>query len=518
MPRLHKKEDLDDVQDRTIDYLYENCSALALCPTGAGKTVISMTALAELMADGFLKRPLVIAPLRVAQLVWPFEGSEWEHLQEFPIVSMAGAPGSWPADPNLHELLLTSRTLYGRRVAAERGAANAKTDTKRREKTKQAEDLLKEETRVNKALRRSTLPEVTHLTSYENIEWLFNVYKPGSLPFDALVFDEIGKLKNPKSPRAKLVRKHTAAMVKGDDDRVVWGLNATPAPEGLKDLFMQVTIVDGGKLWGRSFYRWQNRFFYRADYQGYVWAPHVGAKEEILSDLNTVAFKIDSKDLPYQKQIRFNPIRVELPADAREMYTEMAAQFRVDVDEEEDIVALSEAAKSMKLRQITQGFIYDEDGHGHVLHREKQHALADLIESMNGEPLLVAYDFIEDLKMIREIYKGLRHLGSGTTAREAAEAVDLWNERKLPVFAVHPFSAGHGLNIQYGGSNICWYYTPWPLEAFQQTNERLDRRGQEQACFGHMISVRDTVEDRIAAVLQDKDAEQKDIIEAVRSI
>ncbi len=514
--RLHKKSDLDDVQDRAIDYLFENSSALALCPTGSGKTVIAMTALDELMEQFYLRRPLIFAPLRVSQLVWPYEAQQWEHLQDFKMAVMAGAPDAWPESAWLHELLYKSRSLYGKRVAAERAANNTEDAGRKREKVALAEELLKDERKVNKELRRSTLPEVAHVTSYENLDWLLNIYKPGKLPFDAIVLDEIGKLKNPKSPRAKLMRKHTVPMVK--NDQMVWGLNATPAPEGLQDLFMQVTIVDGGVLWGRSFYRWRDDHFKPADYQGYRWIPMPTMQDKILTDLNTVAFKIDSKDLPYQKQIKFRVIPIELPPEAREKYDDMAETFAVDVGAKGDIVALSEAAKSMKLRQILQGFVYDEDGQGHILHREKQHALADLIESMNGEPLLVAYDFREDLTAIQEIYPGLRYLGHGVSASEASKTVEMWNDRKLKVMAVHPLSASHGLNLQYGGSNICWFYTPWPLDSFQQTNERLDRRGQTQACFGHMITALDTLEGLIADRLQWKDVTQKDIIEAVHSV
>lgn len=516
--RIHKKADLDPAQVRATTFLYERDHALALCPTGSGKTVICMTALHEMIRDGHLKHPLIFAPLRVAQLVWPFEGAQWEHLQDFPLVNMAGAPASWPADPQLLELFRESRTLYGQRVSAERLARSTDDPEVEAEKTEQAAELLKEERRVNKRLRASELPKAAHLTSYENIEWLFNLYAPGKLPFDGIAFDEIGKLKNPTSPRAKLVKKHVVAAVKANPNYLLWGLNATPAPEGHKDLYMQVTLVDGGRLWGKSFYKWRERRFYPTDYNGYNWALQMGAAESIERDLNTLAIKISSDDLPYTKQIRFNQIPVELPPKAREVYREMEREFVVDVGAAEDIVALNEAAKSMKLRQICQGFLYDDEGECHILHQEKQHAFADLLDSMNGEPLLVAYDFREDLEALRRVYKGLKHLGYGTSAKAAHNYVNMWNDRQLPVLALHTYSVSHGLNLQYGGSNLAWFYIPWPLESFTQTNERVDRRGQTRQCFGHMIAARNTIEDRIAVRLQEKNLVQQDVLNAIRNV
>ncbi len=509
---LWQKADLDDVQNRAIDYLYEHDRALALCPTGAGKTVMAMTALQELMADGHIKRPLVFAPIRVAQLVWPYEGEDWEHLQDFDMVPMGGAPKNWHDDNILKE----SRLLWGQRLAATHAVDRMPEGTDRRRKMDAYESLVEQERVLNRRIRnRLALPARLHVTSYENLEWLLNLYKPGQLPFDALVFDEIGKLKNPKSPRSKLARKHTIKMPVTDP---IWGLNATPAPEGHEDLYMQVAIVDGGKLWGRSFYRWRLKYFMPVDYRGYKWAPQPTAKEKIIEDLNTVSFKIDSADLPYKKNMRVTPVPVELPPDARELYDEMEASFGVSLEDTGDIVAFSEGAKAMKLRQITQGFIYDEDGKGHILHQEKEHALSDLLDAMNGEPVLIAYDFREDLEAIRRVFKNIPYLGAGVSDRQAKENVDLWNNRKLSAMAVHPYSASHGLNLQKGGSNVIWFYIPWPQEAYQQLNERVDRRGQTQACFAHMIAAKSSVEDRITVRLRGKGATQEEIIAAVKSI
>jgi len=504
---MRLKSDLHGYQQSAIDFLYEHNSALALLPVGAGKSVIGWTTAQELMRDGHVKRPLVFAPMRVAQLVWPQERAEWEHLKDEDIVSWAGEPSSWGEDSNYR----VSRILWGKINSAEGRLPKISDPIKRREVEADLAANRAEYKRVNQMIRSSVPPECLHVTSYENLMWICDVWKPGESPFDLWIFDEIGKLKNPKSPRYKEVRKHTAKA------KIVWGLNGTPAPEGFEDLFAQVQIVDGGKLWGKSFYTWRQTYFAPADYHGYKWRLQYGAKEKLLSDLNSVAVRVDEADLAYQRTMQHAPIKVIMPGKARYLYQEMEKEMALVVNAT-DITAFSAAAASMKLRQLTQGFVYDEDGKAHIVHEEKQHALADLIDEMNGEPLLVAYEFSEDLEAIRRVWKNVPYLGQGVSSAKAQDYVNRWNRRELPVLALHPFSAGHGLNLQKGGSHICWYALPWPLESYIQTNGRIDRQGQTRACFGHHIVVADSMDERVSAALRDKDVDQEAIIKAIRRV
>ena len=172
----------------------------------------------------------------------------------------------------------------------------------------------------------------------------------------------------------------------------------------------------------------------------------------------------------------------------------------------------------MKLRQLTQGFVYDEYGDSHVVHGEKAHALADLIDELQGEPLLVAYEFTEDLRAIQRVWPNVPYLGQGVGSSKAEEHVRRWNNRELPVLAFHAMAAGHGLNLQKGGSHICWYALPWPLESYMQANGRVDRQGQTRACFGHHIVATDTVDQRVSAALRDKAVTQQTIIDAIRRV
>lgn len=503
---MRKKSQLHNYQQRAIDFLYEHDGALALLPVGAGKSVIGWTAAQELMLDGHVKRPLVLAPLRVAQLVWPDERKEWEHLKDEDIVAWGGEPSSWP-----DSVWKESRILWGKIASAEGRLPKIVDTIKRREVEAALAGFKTEYRRVNRMVHATLPPECLHVTSYENLMWLCDLYEPGKSPFDLWIFDEIGKLKNPKSPRYKEVKKHTAKA------KIVWGLNGTPAPEGFEDLFAQVTIVDGGKLWGKSFYTWRQKYFAPADFHGYKWRLQWGAKDTLLGDLNRIAVRVDEADLAYQRTMQHSPIKVIMPGKARHLYAEMVKEMALVVDNT-DITAFSAAAASMKLRQLTQGFVYDEEGKTHIVHEEKAHALADLIDELGGEPLLVAYEFAEDLEAIRRVWKNVPYLGQGVSAAKAQEYVTRWNKRELPVLALHPFSAGHGLNLQHGGSHICWYALPWPLESYIQTNGRIDRQGQTRACFGHHIVVADSMDERVSVALRSKDVDQDAIIKAIRRV
>lgn len=510
---MRKYSDLHEYQQRAIDYLFEHDSALALLPVGAGKSAIGWTTAVELMDAGYVKCPIVFAPLRVAQITWPAERDEWEHLADRKLIEWGGEPAGWA--PSLWR---DSRLLWGSRNALESRLPKIVDTIRKREIEDRINALITEERRVNKALRKAVPEKALHVTSYENLSWFCDLYTPGETPFDHMIFDEIGRLKNPKSPRYKAIRKQTR------ETPIVHGMNATPAPEGFEDLFAQVQIVDGGKLWGKSFYGWRQKYFAPIDYHGYAWRLQLGAKDILMRDLNTIAFKVDEADLSYTKSMQHSQIRVDMPAKARELYREMEKVMAVTLEgnnldaDELDIVALSAASASMKLRQITSGFIYDEEGQVHRLHDEKQNALADLIDSMGREPLLVAYEFTEDLDAIRRIWKKLPYLGAGVTAVEARDNIERWNKRELPVMALHWASAGHGLNLQKGGSHVAWYNLPWTLEGYQQLNGRVDRQGQTRACFGHHIIVTDSMDQRVSDALLMKDADQAAVIAAIRTI
>jgi len=514
---MHKYEDLDDAQQRAIDDLFEHDARLALLETGFGKTVVELTVGEELMDAGVITTPLVLAPLRVAQNTWPSEPANWTHLQNVKMVCWGGAPEDW-AD----SIWKQSRILYGQRLWIEQRMAKIIDVQKRREAEAKLAAIVAEEHKINRELLRTPpVPGHWYITSFENIEWLFGLFKPGELPFDMIVIDETGRVaRNPKSPRYKILRKHVPLA------KIRHGLNATPAPEGCEDLFGQVQLIDGGKLWSRSFYQWRQRYFTPADYMGYSWRLQLGAFDLLMKDLNSVAFRAPAT--AYTKNATVREIEVDLPPKARSAYEEMAKTMAVELaalqlgDDLDPVVAMSEAAASQKLRQIVQGYVYEVDEAGrrtvHHLHDEKTEALAELIDSMGREPLLIAYQFDQDLENIRKIFKNVPYIGQGVAATVATDHIDRWNKRELPVLALHPNSASHGLNLQYGGHHIAWLALPWSLDGYKQTIERLDRRGQTAQVYSHHIMARNTIDQKVSAALRDKDDAQNRMIAAIRRI
>jgi hypothetical protein len=514
---MRQYEDLDELQQLAIDDLYAHDVRLALLETGFGKTVCELTVGEELMAAGVVTTPLVFAPLRVAQATWPNEPANWEHLQNVKMVCWGGAPEDW-----VDSIWKQSRILYGKRLWLEQRMPKIVDVRKRREAEAKLAAIVSEEREVNRELLRTPpTPGYWHVTSFENIEWLLGLFKPGELPFDMVVVDETGRVaRNPKSPRYKLMAKHIPLV------KVRHGLNATPAPEGCEDLFGQVQIVCGPKLWSKSFYQWRMKYFTPADYQGYTWRLQLGAFGLLMADLNKVAFRAPAT--AYAKNATSREIDVDLPPKARAAYTEMEKTMAVELakldmgDELDPVVAMSEAVASQKLRQIVQGYVYHVDDKGartvHHLHDEKTEALAELIDSMGREPLLVAYQFDQDLENIRKIWKNVPFLGQGVSGAVAADHIAKWNKRELPVLALHPNSASHGLNLQYGGHHIAWLALPWSLDGYKQTVERIDRRGQTQPVFSHHIMARNTIDQKVSEALATKDEAQNKLIAAIRKL
>jgi len=514
---MRRYEDLDELQQLAIDDLYSHDERLALLETGFGKTVVEMTVGEELMAAGVVTTPLVFAPLRVAQVTWPNERFEWDHLAGAKMVCWGGAPEDW--DDSIWK---RSRILYGKRNWIESRVDKIVDVVKRRAMEARLAEIVSEENKVNRELRR-TPPAAGHwhVTSFENIDWLLGLFKPGELPFDMIVVDETGRVaRNPKSPRYKALRKHMPLA------KVRHGLNATPAPEGAEDLFGQVQLVDGGKTWGKSFYQWRQRYFAPADYMGYSWRLQLGAFDLLMRDLNGVAFRAPAT--AYTKNATPRDIPVTLPEKAREAYTAMEKTMAVELaaldlgHEADPITAMTEAVASQKLRQIVQGYLYEVDDKGrrtvHHLHDEKTEALAELIDSMGREPLLVAFQFDQDLENIRKIWKNVPFIGQGVSAAVANDHIARWNKRELPVLALHPNSASHGLNLQYGGHHIAWLALPWSLDAYKQTVERIDRRGQVAKVYSHHIVALDSKDQDVAEALVRKDADQAAIIAAIRTV
>lgn len=537
-PSLRNIDDFHDYQHRGVDRFYENDEAYGILPMGAGKTIIGLTAIQELLNDNVIERALVLAPLRVAEITWPDEQQLWEHTRDMPFFAIPGNGDGWADD-----LLGDARFIHGIYKSA-RNRFDHLEDRKLVETDKYKlrgihnkisallPDMVSWKDRERELickLKNYTPPKGLYVTNYENIEWLTDHFKPGDMPFDMILFDELDRLKNRKGTRFKAIYKHARLM------KIRLGMSGTPAPEGMMDLFGQIMMLDCGKTWGKNHDKWRRKYFFPTDYMNHDWALQPGAQQRMYDDIAHLTFKVAEEDLTYKPGMQFNPVFVRLDEKSRKTYRQMEEQLAVALKDEKDaakailtmegeedpdvVIASNAAVASGKMRQIIQGFLYREDGTVAEIHQLKMRALIELIESRQGNPTLVAYEFQEDLRRFQKKWPGIPYLGSGVSAKKARQIVTDWNAGRIPVLPLHPASAGHGLNLQYGGSHIVWYNVPWAQAYFSQTNARIDRQGQTRKCFGHLIMAKGTIEETaVWPSLQEKGREQQTFIDMVRSV
>ena len=307
--------------------------------------------------------------------------------------------------------------------------------------------------------------------------------------FDLLVIDETSKLKDPAGKRARALLKIAGRW------RTRWGLTGTPRPNSSRDLFMPAAIITDGGLWGRAFVPWQKRHFRPRDPFGREWVALPGAEERIATQFGTVAMTVADEDMPDLPPINVVVTPLTLPDAVMAKYRMMARELFAEV-EGRSIEAASPLIATGKLAQLANGFLYDAgaDDPVHVYDR-KIEWLRELVESLNGEPLLIAYEFVEDLRTIRRAFGEVPALGGSTPAREATQLVAAWNAGTLPLLAFHPASAGHGLNLQHGGSRMAWLAPSWSAELTEQAIARIYRPGQARRVTIHVCVAARTVDE-----------------------
>jgi SNF2 family DNA or RNA helicase len=435
---------LRSYQERAATWLYEHDAAFLIAPLGAGKGAAALTALAELVRNKQRRHGLVIAPKLVATTVWPAEIASWPHLAHLRVEALNGSSEQ-------RRSLLAS--------AAER--------------------------------------EVT-VIGVDLVPWL--VGQLATLAddhplFDVLVVDETSRLKDPSGKRARSLAKVAGRF------RTRWGLTGTPRPNSSQDLFMPAAIITDGALWGRAFVPWQKRQFRPRDPFGREWVALPGTEERIAADFGTVAMTIADEDMPDLPPLNIVVTPVKLPDAAMATYRTMAREMFAAI-EGRSIEAASPLIATGKLAQLANGFLYDSAADDLAsqplavfVHSLKIDWLRELIESLDGEPLLIAYEFIEDLRTIRRAFGEVPVLGGLTSAREASRLVAAWNAGTLPLLAFHPASAGHGLNLQHGGSRMAWLSPSWSAELTEQAIARIYRPGQTQHVTIHVCVAAGTVDE-----------------------
>jgi len=440
-----------DYQKYAIDYIESHPIAAVLLDMGLGKTVISLTAISNLLFDSFeVHRILVVAPLRVARDTWPAEIRKWEHLSG-----------------------LTYAVAVG--TARERKAA-----------LMQNADI----TIINR----------------ENLGWLID---DSGIPFtyDMVVLDELSSFKNHKSKRFRALMK-----VRPKVKRII-GLTGTPSSNGLMDLWAEFKALDKGERLGRFITQYRSQYFIPDKRNGeiiYSYKPLPHAEDAIYRRIGDITISMKSTDHLKMPELVSSQYEVQLSPDERKRYEELKQDLVLNLHGDE-ITAANAATLTGKLSQLANGAIYSDEGKVIEFHERKLDALEDIIEAANGKPLLVAYWFRHDLERIRRRFD----------VREIKTSADIadWNAGNIPVAVIHPASAGHGLNLQAGGSTLVWFGLTWSLELYQQTNARLWRQGQESrtVVIQHIIAA-NTIDGQILDALKRKDKTQAALIAAVKAV
>jgi SNF2 family DNA or RNA helicase len=343
-----------------------------------------------------------------------------------------------------------------------------------------------------------------HIINRENVTWL--IEKSG-LPFDydMIVIDELSSFKSHKSKRFKSLVK-VRLRVK----RIV-GLTGTPSSNGLMDLWAEFRLLDMGQRLGRYIGQYRRAFFIPDKTNGqivYSYKPLPGAEEAIYKRISDITISMKSGDYLKMPKLVINEVPVWMDPHEQELYDELKREMVTRLGKHE-IDAVNAASLSGKLLQMANGAVYDINGEAFWIHDKKLDALEDLIEGANGKPVLIAYWYKHDLERIKDRF----------SVREIRTEKDItdWNTGNIPVAVIHPASAGHGLNLQAGGSTLIWFGLTWSLELYQQTNARLWRQGQKDTVVIHHIICKDTIDEDVMKALRKKERTQDSLIRAVKA-
>ena len=441
------RENMHAYQERCVAFIKEKRRCGLLLEMGLGKSVSTLTAIIDLIEDFSVRRVLVIAPLRVANSVWAQEVKKWQHLS-------------------------------GLRVSVCTGSEKQR-------------------------LTALHMDADVFVINRENITWLVDT-KRTKWPFDMVVIDESSSFKNATTKRFRSIRK-----ILPDTDYMVL-LTGTPSPNSLLDIWSQIYMIDFGMSLGRTITAYKQRFFEQG-YMGYTWTPRDGASTTIHSLIESNVIHMSAKDyLDVPDRINLTE-RIELEPAVMAQYKEFERTFLLELDNGDEVEAISAGVLANKLLQTANGSAYtDKNGAWAVIHNEKLDALADIIEDNPNENILVAYNYRFDLERLQAKFKG------AVVLDKKQETIDRWNRGEIKLLLAHPASAGHGINLQSGGSMIVWFGLTWSLEYYQQFNARLHRQGQLKPVRIVHIVCADTIDERVMSVLSTKDATQKNLLAALK--
>lgn len=428
-------------QLEAADFLTRRSRAMVLAPVGAGKTALTLSAIADLLYQGHASRVLVLAPKRVAESVWPTEQQKWE--------------------PNL-------------RLAVAVGPPH------------------------QRAAALASDAQVV-VSNYDNLPWLAS--HPGFKTFDAVVFDELTRLKNPSGQRFKALEKAI------DGIEIRWGLTGSFTSNGLEDVFGQCKIIDKTLL-GRSKGAFLQQYFFCTNRDYDEWRPLPGALEKVMGKLRPVTYLLEP-GVYADKLPPLNIVPVTCTLEDRAPYDAMRQQFMVQFPNAE-AVAGSAAAVTNKLQQMSSGFVYIDGASAAWFSHHKFDRLSEILDENQRAPTLVVYNFIEELAELKRRY------GDRLQTLDDERAIERWNAGTIEILAAHPKSAGHGLNLQAGGCHMVFLSLPWSLELYEQVIGRLHRSGQKNPVWVYVLMSEKTIDQKIMGALNDKRTVSDAAIEELR--
>lgn len=456
------ESNLHRYQVAVVEHIIANPFCGVFLDMGLGKTVSTLTAINYLMFDYLeINSVLVIAPKRVAESVWQEEAAKWNHLRHIRFSKIIGSAKQRTS------ALYTKADIY--------------------------------------------------IISRDNIAWLCATYGGGKLPFDMVVIDELSSFKSHKSERFKALRGARPYL-----KRLV-GLTGTPAPNGLIDLWPQIYLMDRGERLEKTITRYRELYFRPGQTKGHVVYSYRLAKdsEELIhKKIEDICISMKANDyieMPFRTD---NYIKLNMPSALKKQYDDFEKNKVLDLirgpqensNEPVEINVINAAALSNKLLQFANGAIYDENKNVFPIHDIKLEALKEIIENSNGQPVLVAWTYQFDRDRIKEYLKKY-------APRELKTPKDIedWNKGDIQVLLAHPASAGHGLNLQAGGSIIVWYGQTWSLELYQQFNARLYRQGQQRNVIINHLILNGTHDEDVIEALKLKDHTQNALMDSIKA-
>jgi len=460
-------------QKRTVNFLKQHQYAGVFLEPGLGKTAIVLKTLSDLKKAGMKLKILLVAPLRVCYLVWPAEIQKWKEFNHLTYTILHGPDKEKNLEKDVDIYLINPEGLdWLLKPTKSRGTRGVKVNVDKKRFVK--------------------------------------------FGFTSLIIDEISKFKNYAAQRTKAINQITPYFYHR------WGLTGSPAPNSLLELFSPMKIIDLGEALGEFITHYRNKYFHTLPGREYTYVLNMGAADEIYDAIRPKTISMQTKDYVELPAITENIINIELDRSARRIYDEMEENLWAEIQDNEVAAAPNAAVASSKCRQIANGTVYLQDLEVRALqvapsrikksalvHEQKLEALVSLLEELQGQPLLCAYEFKSDLREILAAVPGARYIGGGTTAQESAEIQELWNAGELPLLLGHPASMGHGLNMQGSCANICWYGPTWSFELHDQFIRRVYRPGNpNDRVIVHYIVARDTIDELVYEVVHSREKAQ----------